>query len=59
MHKGVTMFEKNKIIQTYTNKPTTAIFCPTCNIPMLLCQSYGGFYWVCGQCNCKVEKTGV
>lgn len=24
------MFEKNKIIQTYTDKPT-AIFCPTCN----------------------------
>ena len=52
------MFERILIGQTYTNKPTASIFCPTCNIPMLLYQYYGGgFYWVCGQCNCKVEKT--
>ena len=54
------MFEQNKIKQTYTNNPTTAMFCPTCNIPMLLCQCHGGgFYWTCGQCGCTVEKTGL
>ena len=52
------MFEKNKMIQTYTNKPTTIIICPTCNIPMLLRQYYGGgFYWFCGRCSCTVERT--
>lgn len=54
------MFKKNKIIQTYTNKPTTGILCPTCNIPMLQCQYYGGgVYWICNKCGCKVERTGL
>lgn len=54
------MFEKDKMIQTYTNKPTIAILCPTCNIPMVQYQSYGGgIYWVCGTCGCKVERTGL
>ena len=58
--KQITMFKKNKIKQTYTNKPSTTIFCPTCNIPMLLCQYFGGgIYWVCGNCDCKVERTGL
>ena len=53
------MFERNQINQTYTNKPTTAILCPTCNIPMLQCQTIGsGIYWFCNRCNCKVERTG-
>ena len=58
--KQITKFKKNKIIQTYTNKPSTTIFCPTCNIPMLLCQYFGGgIYWVCDNCGCKAEITGL
>ncbi len=54
------MFEKNKVKQTYTNSPTTTIFCPTCNIPILLCHSCGGgFYWICGKCGSRVERTGL
>ena len=52
------MFEKNNINQTYINKSTTTIFCPTCKIPMLQCQYGGGdFYWFCGKCHCRVDKT--
>lgn len=51
------MFEKNKIKQTYTNKPTITILCPTCNIGMLQCQHYGGVYWICNKCGCRVERT--
>ena len=52
------MFEKDKMTQTYTNKSTTSIICPNCNIPMLQYQYYGGgFYWMCGRCGCKVERT--
>ena len=51
--------EENKK-QTYTDKPVTTMFCPTCNIPMLQCQSNGGgFYWICGKCGCEVERTGL
>lgn len=39
---------------------TDSIICPTCKIPMLQCQSYGGgVYWVCSKCGCKVEQTGL
>ena len=41
------MFEKNKMIQTYTNKTTTSMICPTCKIPMLQCQYYGGGFIGC------------
>ena len=35
--------------------------CPTCKIPMLQCQHYGGggIYWICRKCGCTVERTGL
>lgn len=47
------MFEIDKKIYT-------TMFCPTCKVPMLQCQYYGGgIYWTCGKCSCKVESTGL
>lgn len=52
------MFEKNKIIQTYTNLSTTSMICPTCKTPMILCHYCGGgFYWFCSRCNSTVDRT--
>ena len=33
------------------------MICPTCKVPMIKCQRYGGIYWYCQCCNCTVEST--